>query len=874
MNQVCVSSTFGEPCAYFYARLRFDPGAGRTGAFHLAADQWAMAWLNGRFLGRTFVQAHADECRYQSFPLDPHLQAGENVLALLLHAWRPPAIEIAGVPPVMPVTFACAGHAGASALDDLAAWRVAPAAEYRPAARHNDLIGHEEARDLRLEPQGWKEAGFDDSGWKVPLVRPLNDRRFLPSPLRSLKEEAVYPARIVQQGAPAEGMALESPAPASYGWWRMEIRADGHEQLFFHMAKPGSRFFVDGEEWFYPVEPPCEWVGLYQPVRLCLSAGPHVLSGFRPVPAAAGEAEKPFPFGWRPLPEGGDRLEWSRTEAGPYVPAAKPCRPDVEHRLLVDGIAPASRAALDADGHLDIEARDEDYTVILELPRNMTVLPRLEIADASAGSRIEILYSERLSGVEGLILPAAYVDRVTLRGGPQVYEVAFQYKSARILVLRLRAKGGFIRLRRAWATFRHYDYRGEATFKSSDLRLNRIWEICRNTMEAGSQDYIMDGPWREQMLYIGDNQVHNRAGYLLFGDHELVEWQHTLYAQGQMPDGLFQPNQPCRTPPEAYRLLDQVILWPQQIEHHALYTGRTDFVRALQPNMIRLLDGFQTGFGQAKAGDVRLRNLTGWNWVDHPGLEDGRVRSIRHDGIPTAINLLYLLSLQAAVRLLTAYDCPDDAARFAGVADTLGERLRDEHWHRGWRMFSDCVVNGAPSPERSVHVNLLAIEAGLADEPGRLLDRTWKRPGVLQIQGVFFRQRLFEVLHRLGRTQEILNEIRDFWGGMVDSGLTTTAEYMPISGDWGSSVGHPWGASPVIYLVRNVAGLDPLEPGWRRVAFRPRLADLKEVHLTVPTPLGDVVADLHQDGNGIGGTLSCPAGMDIISTDAGAVRVV
>ena len=202
MKYALVSESFDESNLHFYARLKFNPGAARSGTFNLAADQWAMAWLNGHFLGRTFVHAHADECRYQTFQLDAHLQPGENVLAVLLHSWSRPTTEIPGVPPLMPIVFACSGNAGATDLGNLTAWRVAPALEYRPAPRHNDLIGHEEARDMRLEPLGWREPGFDDSAWKAPVTRPLEGRRFLPSPLRPLKEETVFPSRIVAQGAP------------------------------------------------------------------------------------------------------------------------------------------------------------------------------------------------------------------------------------------------------------------------------------------------------------------------------------------------------------------------------------------------------------------------------------------------------------------------------------------------------------------------------------------------------------------------------------------------------------------------------------------------------------------------------------------------
>ncbi len=332
-----------------------------------------------------------------------------------------------------------------------------------------------------------------------------------------------------------------------------------------------------------------------------------------------------------------------------------------------------------------------------------------------------------------------------------------------------------------------------------------------------------------------------------------------------MPDGIFQPNQPCRPPPEHYRLLDQTILWPIQLEQHWLYTGRVEFIEPLLPNMIRLLDGLVNRFG--READPRLREVTGWNWVDHPGLEDGAVRPIRHDGIPTGINLLQLLALQSAIRLLRAYGRIDEAARLDGRASALRSRLLTGHWNERRGLFADCVVAGVPSTEVSLHLNLLAILAGLPEDPHTVLDRSWRQPGVLQLCGPFFRVHLFEVLHRLNRIPEMLAEIRSVWGSYVDAGLTTTPENEAINGEFGSSVGHPWGASPAIYLARSIAGLTPLEPGWRVTRFTPNLCDLKTLAVTVPTPHGPITARLGCDGRGLTGTLDVPAGITMVIPD-------
>lgn len=869
MHVACVSDTFPQPHRYAYARRAFTLDAPGTGRLHLGAQQFAMVWVNGAFLGRTYVRHHDDELRYETWELTPHLRAGVNVVAVLLHAWGMPEEDIPGVPLPRPIVFAAAGEAGACDFADLAAWRVTLAEEYRPARRHNGLIGHEERRDLRREPLGWREPGFNDNNWVSPLVRELPDVAFLPSPLRPLHEEVVAPARIVRQGAFQAATALVSlPPMAQARYWRIRFTLNAPQTLtFYYGHRLESRLWVDGEERSFSLHPPLPWVELYQPVALNLEAGEHTITGMLPQPAEF--QQQGLPFGWDACPHGGEVIAWAATPDGPFTPGT--VQPDPDHRPMIDRIYPASRGTLGTNGTLELTVEDEDYAVIFEFPKSITQLPHIEIADATAGVELELIYSERLSDIDGLTIPAAYTDRVILREGAQTYEVSFQYKSARILILIVHACGGRATIRRVASIYRHYAYEPTGQFTSADEKLNDIWAICRNTMEFGSQDIIMDGPWREQLLYIGDNYVHNLACYHLFGNHEIVEWQHSLYAQGQMPDGIFQPNQPCRTSPAEYRLLDQTILWPIQLLHHVLYTDGQAFVQGLLPHVVRLMDGFWAQFGQPD--DPRLRGVTGWNWVDHPGLVDGAVRSIRHDGIPTAINILYLLALQAAETLLRQAGDVNDAARMAGMAGQLRELLLAHHWDAGQQVFADCVVDGRPSPEVSVHVNLLAIEAGLADDANGLLDRTWRQPGVLQMCGPFFRAHLFEVLHRLGRQDEMLAEIREVWGGFIDAGLTSTPENCMVNGEWGASVGHPWGASPASYLVKSIVGLEPLAPGWDTVRFAPHLCDLPALQATVPTPHGPITADLRCEGTAVTGSLHVPADMTVVAIGAARVTI-
>ena len=127
--------------------------------------------------------------------------------------------------------------------------------------------------------------------------------------------------------------------------------------------------------------------------------------------------------------------------------------------------------------------------------------------------------------------------------------------------------------------------------------------------------------------------------------------------------------------------------------------------------------------------------------------------------------------------------------------------------------------------------------------------------------------------------QGALDDMRAFWGGMLQMGATTfwedfsvdwmqnaapIDEIVPegkkdIHGDFGAycyrgfrhSLCHGWSSGPATFLLRYVLGVKPLEPGFERVRVRPQLGDLRYAKGAVPTPRGllRVEAERQPDGS-------------------------
>lgn len=54
--------------------------------------------------------------------------------------------------------------------------------------------------------------------------------------------------------------------------------------------------------------------------------------------------------------------------------------------------------------------------------------------------------------------------------------------------------------------------------------------------------------------------------------------------------------------------------------------------------------------------------------------------------------------------------------------------------------------------------------------------------------------------------------------------------------DWN----HAWGAAPSNIIARQLMGIEPLEPGFRRFRVRPQTATLEKARIKMPTPKGPV----------------------------------
>jgi alpha-L-rhamnosidase len=144
---------------------------------------------------------------------------------------------------------------------------------------------------------------------------------------------------------------------------------------------------------------------------------------------------------------------------------------------------------------------------------------------------------------------------------------------------------------------------------------------------------------------------------------------------------------------------------------------------------------------------------------------------------------------------------------------------------------------------------------------------------VISVGGVknystFFGYYMLQTKAQAGDYQGAMNDIRKYWGAMLDLGATTfwedfnidwlanasrIDELVPegktdIHGDYGAycykgfrhSLCHGWASGPTPWLTTYVLGVKVMAPGCRIIKLEPHLEDLTYAEGTFPTPYGIV----------------------------------
>ena len=537
--------------------------------------------------------------------------------------------------------------------------------------------------------------------------------------------------------------------------------------------------------------------------------------------------------------------------------------------------------SLEADGICEIApdpSSRRGVSFILDFGRSLVGNLSVRLS-APAGTIVDVTYSEEIWRAKGDRLRAQYAcspnynfaDRYLLKEGENLIGTQVTQRGFRMVQLTIRNFAEPVRILQARACGGEYPYIRRGVFHCSDPLLDRIWNMCLDTLQACTTDVFLDCPWRERAFWVNDLIVENRTSLAAFGASPVHRRAFALAFSQQREDGYL----PGVCPAPAGTPKDNIVLFPTNLlivimlHDYLMASGDRETVACYLPNVERILDAFE-----ALADEKGILTVPEgiWNFYDWSfELNDYSFSPARE----SMINFLYVTALRTYRDLCRTCGRPCDTETLERRALRTATAVQEEFVSPQTGLLEDNVRHqDKPAKLSSQLAHAFALLSGMVREENRtrflgaLTDPTLLQPEL------YLHLFVFDAMMLAGEEALAngLARIRRYWGKCVDTGYPTL--YEAAIHQFGrdaffeaGSLCHGFGTSPIRFFHNVILGVRPLSPGYQEFAVEPRLFDLDFASGRIPTPAGEIALDCLRTPEGIQVKMEVPLGLTALCQD-------
>jgi len=394
-------------------------------------------------------------------------------------------------------------------------------------------------------------------------------------------------------------------------------------------------------------------------------------------------------------------------------------------------------------------------------------------------------------------------------------------------------------------TFRDIPYLG--SFTCNDERLNQIWMTGAYTVHLNMQDYLWDGAKRDRLVWLGDMHPEVMTINSVFGNNEVVPKSLDL-ARDLTPL------------PDWMNGISSYSMWWILIQRDwYYYQGDLDYLKQQKDYLAGLLKQLSS-----KIDADGNENLDGGRFLDWPSNENKKA-------IHAGLQSLMVMTFKAGAELCKLLG-DQEMAQLCTVSQTKLEKQ---------------VPDMAGSKQAAA---LLALSGLISPEKANA--EVLSQDGVHKMS-TFYGYYMLKARAMAGDYQGAIDNIREYWGAMLDLGATTFWEDFNI--DWMKNAArideivpegkvdvhksyggycykqfrhsfcHGWASGPTSWLTQYVLGVNVLKPGCKEIRLDPHLGDLQWVKGTFPTPSGILEIEHRKMTDGtIKTTFTAPKGIKVL----------
>jgi hypothetical protein len=475
----------------------------------------------------------------------------------------------------------------------------------------------------------------------------------------------------------------------------------------------------------------------------------------------------------------------------------------------------------------------DDFTYIqCELPHNAQFLPVIEVDSKASGIRISVTVGQDTNNIHSTYMTKEGVQRHIFPGWINGETVIYKIPCDWVKVLSVH----YIET--------SYPAAFVGDFACGDQLLDTLWQKSRRTLYLTMRDTFMDCPCRERAQWPGDMVVQlGQVPYCLDrtadalvqkGLYESFRWQQAsgiLY--GPVPEG----NWRMELPAQMLAVLSRYGVWS-----YYMYTGDRALLAAVYAGMKRYLDLWQFQenglivYRPAKKGEAPILvdgvEAGTWDWIDWGDQID----------CEPALNAWFVLAAEGVLLVADELDFQKDAAEIRTQMERVRTAIREQYWddRRGGFVSKDFEF----MPDDRVQA--LMVLSGVAEAA--------HSPAILKVfkqveqACPYMEKYILEAMFAIDEPQQALDRMRRRYRSLVENANSTLWERWPEASDHPGTINHSWSGGPLTLMSSMVAGIRPLEPGWRRIIIQPIPGDLQRVCCSLQVPQGMLCLEAVYDG--------------------------
>ena len=545
------------------------------------------------------------------------------------------------------------------------------------------------------------------------------------------------------------------------------------------------------------------------------------------------------------------------------------------------------------DGVWEIPAASQNvgYYLTFSLNEQIVGWPFFSI-EAPEGTVVELMEQESHDINKNLWMDTHFYSwqRFICKEGRNDF-APFDFYSFRWIQLHIHGNNSPVKISNIGTRRRTFDIENEPYIRCKDDKLNALFYANINTIKNSMQEIAADGMGRERQQYCGDGAHQLQVFRYATGDYSLSRRFVQTFGQGMTLDGYFMDCWPGID--RLHRLAQRQLgttQWGPILDHSVqfviecwnlyLETGNKEDIEDVYDNLIRFGTYLESIIGDDGLLPVEDQQLGIPSvWLDHCAWGQQR-----HKRCPFNLYVSAMF-IHALAPICRVFEQSEKAKYYEILGGKILERTIEVYWCPKRKLF----IDNLPWEQEEDRIRMSDRTLGMAllfDQcPGGMVDQIVevlaKKPAsqdyyanavARNIQGISDVGLSYPCnavwrywgLIKYGKMDVIVQELRTIWAEMDSVKYNKTVGEFWVNQAGSTDEWSHCAVAPLSVAFKGIAGIRPVEPGYKKIIIEPQLADIKEIDMKVWTPWGVIEFRANENEEGYYISYRFPQGIEAV----------